>query len=161
VASDWISELAETAKQHDKQHLTREHRRAQEAQVIAVNSQRFWEGLLATVEHDVLRFQREFAQDTKRSLALEKIAPNGFRVFRPVFPGVSLNVQLQPPSEAIEFKYHTGAANGHAKSDWSGTLAIRVDTKGELYLNQYGRDFMTFDEISRMFLERVFKGAFR
>ena len=141
--------------------LKREHSRAREAQAIAANSQRFWDGLIATVEADVLRFQQEFAHDPKRSLMLERIAPNGFRVLRPVFPGVSLDVHLKLSGEAIEFKYSTGAGGKHAASEWSGTLTIRVDPNGALYLNQYGRDFMNFEELSRMFLERVFKGAFR
>ena len=74
---------------------------------------------------------------------------------------MSLDVQLKLSGEAIEFKYCTGAGGERAGSEWSGTLTIRVDTNGELYLNQYGRDFTNFEELSRVFLERVFKGAFR
>ncbi len=158
---DWISELAETARAHDKQHLMREHRRAHEAQIIADNSQRFWEALLATVEEDILRFKQEFAHDPQKSLALEKIEPHGFRVLRPILPGLSLHVWLQPSSGSIEFKYRTLGVDKHAASDWCGTLAIRVDTSGKLYVSQYGRNFLDFDEISKMFLERVFKRAFR
>jgi hypothetical protein len=163
MAGDWIGELAEAARAHDEQHLMREHRRAQEAEVVAAKCQCFWATLVATVEQDILRFQHEFAHDSNRSLALEKPEgkPYGFRVFRPAGSGLSLDVWLHPASRAIEFKYHTIAVDRHAASDWSGTLTIRVDTGGELYLSQYGRDFLNFDEISRMFLERVFKGAFR
>jgi len=107
TAGDWIGELAEAAKTHDQLTLKREHDRVRETQVIAANSQRLWERLVATVEGDVLRFQHEFAHDPKRSLMLERIAPNGFRVFSPVFPGVSLHVQLKLSGEAIEFKYCT------------------------------------------------------
>ncbi len=139
----------------------REYHRAQETQVIAANCQCYWTNLVAALEQDILRFQQEFAHDPKRSLTLEKVEPHGFRVFRPAGPGLSLDVWLQPASRAIEFKYHTFGIDRHAACDWSGTLTIRVNTGGELYLSQYGRDFLTFDEISRMFLERVFKGAFR
>jgi len=161
MAHDWISDLAEAAKSHDQMLLKREHSRAQEAKLIAVNSHGFWDGLMATIEADVLRFQHEFAQDPKRSLMLEKVVPNGFRVLRPVFPGVSLDVHLNPSGEAIEFQYRAVAGGKHAASEWSGTLTFQVDSNGALYLNQYGRDFMNFEELSRMFLERVFKGAFR
>jgi hypothetical protein len=161
MTGDWIGELAETARTQDKQHLMREHRRAQESEVIGANCQRFWEALVAAVEEDILRFQQEFAHDPSRSLALDKAEPNSFRVFRPDGPGLSLDVWLCSAHRAIEFKYHTVAVNRNSASDWSGTLTIQVDTGGKLYLSQYGRNFLTFDEISRMFLERVFKGAFR
>jgi len=161
MAGHWISDLAEAAKTHDQMLLKREHSRAQEAQFIAANSQRFWDGLMAAVEADVLRFQQEFAHDPKGSLMLEKVAPNGFRVMRPSLPDVSLYVHLNVSGEAIEFQYRTGADGKPAASDWSGTLTFRVHTGGTLYLNQYGRDFRNFEELSRMFLERIFKGAFR
>jgi hypothetical protein len=160
MAGDWISDLAEAAKTHDRMLLKREHSRAQVAQVIAANSQRFWDGLLATVEADVLRFQHEFAHDPNGSLILEKF-PTGFRVVRPSLPDVSLHVHLDVSGEAIEFQYRTDAGGKPAVSEWSGTLTFRVNTNGTLYLNQYGRDFMNFEELSRMFLERVFKGALR
>jgi len=159
MTRDWIGELAEAARAHDQLLLMREQSRAQETQTIAAKSQCFWDGLVATVEADVIRFQQEFADDPKRSLVLEKFAPHGFRVSRPFSPGASLDVQLKLCANAIEFRFCAGA--GHSASGWSGTLAMRVNAGGELYLNQYGRDFMSFAELSRMFLERVFKGAFR
>ena len=72
------------------------------------------------------------------------IAPHGFQVLRPDFPGVSLDVHLKLSGEAIEFQYRTGAGGKHAASEWSGTLTFRVNTDGALYLNQYGRDFVKF-----------------
>ena len=162
MPGDWISELAETAKKHDKHHLSLENRRAKEARVIADNCQRFWDGLLAVVERDVARFQQEFAHDPKRSLTMEKTAPHCFRVFRTASSGVTLDVHLQTSdSAAIDFKYISAAGHQHAASEWSGSLAFRVGPNEELYLSQYGRDYPDLDEISRMFLERVFKGAFR
>jgi hypothetical protein len=161
MPSDWIGELAEAARTNDQLLLMREHSRAQEAQAIAAKSQCFWDGQVDTVEADVGRFQREFADDPKRSVTLERIGPGGFRVLRPSSPGVSLDVQLKLCARAIEFKFSAGAGGNQGASGWSGTLAMRVNTGGDVYLNQYGRDFMNFEELSRMFLERVFKGTFR
>jgi hypothetical protein len=35
---------------------------------------------------------------------------------------------------------------------------MRVDSNDNLYLSQYGRDFRSLDEVSKLFLERVFTG---
>ena len=159
MPEDWIGKLAEEAKTHDEQQLKREQHRLHEGQVTAEKSQRLWDALLATVERDVRRFQQEFAHDPKRSLALERIPPSGFRVCRPEFPSVSLDVRLQPSGVGIEFKYDTTTGHEHATSEWSGTLVIRVDPNDNLYLSQYGRDFLSLDEVSKMFLERVLTGV--
>lgn len=156
---DWIGELAHTAKTFDRRHRERERRRAQEEQAIAAGGQRFWAALVATVERDLLRFQQEFADEPGRCLILEKGAPDSFRVIRAGIQSVRLHVQLKPSGREIEFRYNAIADDESATLSCSGTLHMRADRNGELYLNQYGRDFLNFDDLSRMFLERIFKGV--
>ena len=158
MGDDWIGKLAKEARTHDEERLKQEQHRLREAQVTAAKSQRLWDALIATIERDMLRFRQEFAHDPRESLALERITPNSFRVCRPDFPSVSLDVQLKPSGGEIEFRYTT-AAEEHAVPEWSGTLVIRVDPSDNLYLNQYGRDFFNLDEVSKMFLERILKGV--
>jgi hypothetical protein len=159
ISTDWIGELAETARVQEIQHRERERRRVQEAQAISDGGQRFWKELMDTVEQDLLRFQREFDDEPGRTLVLEKFDPNGFRVVRPGFPGVKLNVQLHASFRAVEFRYNAVADDESAVLKCSGILDMRVDRNGELYLNQYGRDFSSFSDVSRMLLERVLKGV--
>jgi len=158
MTTDWIGELAETAKTHDRRHRERERRLELESRAITAGSQNFWNDLTATVERDLLRFQREFDNEPGRTLVLEPLAANSFWVVRPGFPGVKLHVQMHPSGRAIEFRYNAIADDTSSTLKCCGTLDMRVDRNGQLYLNQYGRDFLNFDEVSRMFLERVFMG---
>lgn len=157
METDWIGELADTAKTFDRQHREHERRRAEEAQAIAASGEQFWFALVVTVERDLLRFRQEFADEPGRSLILEKIAPDSFRVIRAGLAAVKLSVQLKPSGRHIEFRYEADDESATLKS--SGILDMRADRNGALYLNQYGRDFLNFDDVSRMLLERIFKGV--
>jgi hypothetical protein len=156
---DWIGELADTAKTFDRRHRERERRRTQEEHAIAAGGRKFWVSLIATVERDLVRFQQEFADEPGRSLVLEKSAPESFRVLRAGIPSVRLQVQLKPSGREIEFRYNAITDDESATLRCSGVLHMRADRNGEIYLNQYGRDFLNFDDVSRMFLERIFKGV--
>lgn len=122
MADDWIGKPAKEAKTHDRELLTHERHRAHKAQVIAEKNQRLWEEPLATVERDVRRFQQEFAQDPKRSLALEKIPPSGFRVHRPDLPTVVLDVRLQSSGAEIAFRYDSISGLEQANRDGPARL---------------------------------------
>jgi len=155
---DWIGEIAETAKTHDQRHRERERRKVQEAEAIAAHAQDFWESIVTTVERDLLRFQEAFPFDPDRSLKLDMTGPQAFQVIR-TGCGVKLAVQAHASCRAIEFRYNPVAGDQSGTLKCSGILDMRADRNGDLYLSQYGRDFLSFDDISRMLLERIFRGV--
>jgi hypothetical protein len=164
MADDWIDKLADKVHEQDAQALKDEQLRLHEAQVISEKSRGFWEDLVAVVQGDLRRFEKDFPHDPKRIMEFNQISPTCFQLSKAGRPGFSCNVELHPESARIEFKYgrtsrdEPPTGNDAPTSGWSGTLVMRADSNDNLYLSQYGRDFRSLDEVSKLFLERVFTG---
>jgi hypothetical protein len=158
MADDWIDKLAKEAHKQDDRNVLEENRRLHEKQVITGNIQRLWEDLVLVVQRDVLRFQHDFPDDPKRLMEFNQTSQTAFRLSKARFASLSLDVELEAANAVIQFKYGRPTGDASSASVWSGTLVIRVDSNDKLYLNQYGRDFRDLDEVSKLFLEKVFTG---
>ena len=158
MANNWIDELAAATHKQDAQESLDETRRVHEAQVISGKLEQLWADLVHVVQRDVLRFQQDFPDDPKRSMEFKQVSQTAFRLSRADLSSCSLGVELKPANSAVEFEYDRKTGSETQESLWSGSLAARVDSDDNLYLNQYGRDFRNLDEVSKLFLERVFEG---
>ena len=112
-----------------------------------------WEALVADVERDVSKFQQDFPDDKRRSLQFDKTSLDAFRVHRANDPIIDLDVHLDIPQGEIEFTEKENSEDDAL----SGSLFVRVDTKDNLYLTQYGRDFFDMNDAARLLLEPVFR----
>jgi hypothetical protein len=164
MADDWIDELADKVHKQDARALKDKQLRLHEAQVISEKGLGFWEDLVVVVQRDLRGFEKAFPHDSNRIMEFNQISPTCFRLSKADRPGFSCTVEIHPESAGIEFRYDRTSREKPPTSDdaptsgWSGTLVMRVDSNDNLYLSQYGRDFRSLDEVSKLFLERVFTG---
>lgn len=156
MADDWIGELAGKVHKQDAQALKDERLRLHEARVISEKSRGFWEDLVVVVQRDLREFEKAFPHEPKRIMEFNQISPTCFRLSKADRPGFSCNVELHSESAEIEFNYGRISRDEPRTSTWSGRLVLRVDANDKLYLSQYGRDFLSLEEVSKLFLERVF-----
>ena len=157
MSDNWIDNLADKEHKQDAEQLQDEKLRLHEAQVISEKGRGLWEDLVLVVQRDVRRFEKDFPHDPKRIMEFNQVSPTCFRLSRHDHPSFSCNVEFHPKTAEIEFNFVQTSDDAAATSGWSGSLVIRVDADDNLYLNQYGRDFRNLDDVSKLFLEPVFR----
>jgi hypothetical protein len=158
MPDNWIDNFADKTHRQDAQELKDDQRRLHEARVTSEKSREFWEDVVAAVERDVRRFEKDFPHDPKRIMEFVRLSQTCFRLSRADHPYFSCTVEFHPESAAIDFKYVRASGDDTPATGWSGTIVMQVDSNDNLYLNQYGRDFRNIDDVSRMLLEPVFTG---
>ena len=157
MPDNWIDNLADKVHKQDAEQLQDEKLRLHEAQVISEKSRGLWEDLVLVVQRDVRRFEKDFPHDPKRLIEFNQFSPTCFRLSRQGHPSFSCAVEFHAEAAEIEFRFVQTSNDASAITGWSGSLVIRVDADDNVYLNQYGRSFRNLDDVSRLFLEPVFK----
>jgi hypothetical protein len=151
-SDQWIDKLAEETKQHDKQMLKEKEVRAHQREVIEQKAHTLWDSLVSAIGGDVRRFQQDFANDRRRALQFDKSSNDAVCVHRSEYPAIELDVHLDMANAEIEFAEKENGENVRR----SGAFFVEADAKDNLYLTQYGRNFVDMADVARVLLEPIF-----
>jgi hypothetical protein len=151
MADQWVqNRIEQITAQEERRNIVRQHELYCDRMIRAEGAFLF-NSLSMSVEGIVKAFLDAFPNDQGKRIEFTRIVPNGFKVRKPIFPALTLDVWLELDSHAVKFSTSRHASHDTVPHETTGILRI-VALEGNLHLKN-GERLITPTEAANMLMD--------